>query len=52
MRRLAEKGLTGKGMEFYLEGFTLGAPPHGGFDLGLSGAKEATFHPDPGRLTP
>lgn len=63
MQQLAEKGLTGKGMEFYLESFKLGAPPHGGFGLGLSrlvmlflglpGIKEATFiHRGPGRLTP
>ena len=63
MQQLAEKGLTGKGMEFYLESFKLGAPPHGGFGLGLSrlgmlflglpGIKEATFiHRGLGRLTP
>ncbi len=63
MQQLVEKGLTGKGMEFYLESFKLGAPPHGGFGLGLSrlvmlflglpGIKEATFvHRGPGRLVP
>lgn len=63
MAQMAEKGLTGKGMEFYLESFKLGAPPHGGFGMGLArvvmlflglpGIKEATFiHRGPGRLTP
>jgi aspartyl/asparaginyl-tRNA synthetase len=63
MAQLAEKGLTGKGMEFYLDSFKLGAPPHGGFGLGLTrlvmlflglpGIKEASFiHRGPSRLTP
>lgn len=63
MQQLAEKGLTGKGMEFYLDSFKLGAPPHGGFGLGLTrlamlflglpGIKEASFiHRGPGRLVP
>lgn len=63
MAQLQEKGLTGKGMEFYLESFRLGAPPHGGFGLGLArlamlflglpGIKEASFiHRGPGRLAP
>ena len=63
MEQLAEKGLSGKGMEFYLESFQLGCPPHGGFGLGLArlsmlflglpGIKEASFIPrGPGRLTP
>lgn len=63
MQQLTEKGLTGQGMEFYFESFKLGAPPHGGFGLGLSrlvmlflglpGIKEATFiHRAPGRLVP
>lgn len=63
MAQMVEKGLTGKGMEFYLESFKLGAPPHGGFGLGLArllmlflglpGIKEASFiHRGPGRLTP
>ena len=53
MQQLAEKGLTGKGMEFYLDSVKLGAPPHGGFGLGLTrlamlflglpGIKEASF---------
>lgn len=61
--QLSEKGLTGKGMEFYLESFRLGAPLHGGFGLGLArltmlflglpGIKEATFiHRGPGRISP
>lgn len=63
MAQLAEKGLTGKGMEFYLDSFKLGAPPHGGFGLGLArllmlflglpGIKEVSFiHRGPSRLTP
>lgn len=63
MAQMLEKGLTGKGMEFYLESFKLGTPPHGGFGLGLArllmlflglpGIKEASFiHRGPGRLTP
>ena len=63
MQQLAEKELTGKGLEFYLDSFKLGAPPHGGFGLGLvrltalflgmPGIKEASFvHRGPGRLTP
>jgi aspartyl-tRNA synthetase len=63
MEQLAAKGLTGKGMEFYLDSFKLGAPPHGGFGLGLQrlvmlfldlpGIKEASFvHRGPGRLVP
>lgn len=63
MAQMAEKGLTGKGMEFYLESFKLGAPKHGGFGLGLArltmlflglpGIKETTFiHRGPGRITP
>lgn len=63
MQQLVEKGLTGKGMEFYLESFKLGSPPHGGFGmglarvvmlfLGLASIKEAGFiHRGPGRLTP
>lgn len=63
LSQLAEKGLTGKGMEFYLDSFKLGAPPHGGFGLGLvrlvalflglAGIKEASFiHRGPGRLVP
>lgn len=63
MEQVAEKGLTGKGIEFFLESFKLGAPPHGGFGLGLArltmlflglaSIKEATFvHRGPGRLTP
>ncbi|PHV36953.1 amino acid--tRNA ligase-related protein [Janthinobacterium sp. BJB304] len=63
MEQLVEKGLSGKGMEFYLESFQLGCPPHGGFGLGLArlsmlflglpGIKEASFIPrGPGRLIP
>ena len=63
LQQMAEKGLTGKGMEFFLDSFKLGAPPHGGFGLGLArlcmlllglpGIKEATFvHRGPGRLSP
>lgn len=63
MAQMAEKGLTGKGMEFYLESFKLGAPKHGGFGLGLArltmlflglpGIKETTFiHRGPSRISP
>ena len=63
MAQLEEKGLTGKGMEFYLDSFKLGAPKHGGFGLGLArltmlflalpGIKETTFiHRGPSRITP
>ena len=63
MGQLADKGLAGTGMEFHLESFKLGAPPHGGFGLGLQrlvmlflrlpGIKEASFiHRGPGRLAP
>ena len=63
MAQLAEKGLTGKGMEFYLDSFKLGAPKHGGFGLWLArltmlflalpGIKETTFiHRGPSRITP
>jgi aspartyl-tRNA synthetase len=34
--QLAEKGLSGAGAEGYLESFQWGAPPHGGFGLGLA----------------
>lgn len=63
MQQLAEKGLTGKGWEFDLNRFKLGAPPDGGFGLGLTRLamllpelpciKEAPFiHRGPTRLTP
>ncbi len=31
-----EKGLTLEGIQFYLDFFRYGCPPHGGFGLGLS----------------
>lgn len=63
MAQMKEKGLIGKGMEFYLESFKLGAPKHGGFGLGLArltmlflglpGIKETTFiHRGPSRISP
>ena len=63
LQQLHEKGLSGAGVEFYLDAFMLGAPPHGGFGLGLArlttlflglpGIKEAVFiHRGPGRLSP
>jgi aspartyl-tRNA synthetase len=36
LAQLAEKGLSGAGAEGYLESFQWGAPPHGGFGLGLA----------------
>lgn len=58
-----EKGVTPEKIEFYLKMFKYGAPPHGGFGLGLdrlimlmlnlSNVREATLFPrDPERLEP
>lgn len=58
-----EKGITPEAIEFYLKMFKYGAPPHGGFGLGLdrlimlmlnlNNIREATLFPrDPERLEP
>jgi aspartyl/asparaginyl-tRNA synthetase len=63
LAQLAEKGLSGDGAEGYLRSFEWGAPPHGGFGLGLArlvalhlglpSIREATFlHRTPKSLTP
>jgi len=60
---MEKKGVKPKGMEFYLETFKFGMPPHGGWGLGserliqqllgLSSIKEATLFPrDVKRLVP
>lgn len=57
------KGLNKKNLQFYLDFFRYGAPPHGGLGFGLTrlvtqmlelgNVREATFLPrDPRRLTP
>jgi aspartyl-tRNA synthetase len=58
-----EKGVTPEKIEFYLKMFRFGAPPHGGFALGLDrvvmlilglkNIREAVLFPrDPERLEP
>ena len=58
-----EKGINPEAIDFYLKMFRYGAPPHGGFGLGLdrlvmlmlnlSNVREATLFPrDPERLEP
>ena len=61
--QIMEKGLRPEELEYYLEFFKYGAPPHGGFGLGptrvitamleLKNVRNATFIPrDPKRLKP
>ena len=63
IKGLKRKELKTDGFEFYLEPFKFGAPPHGGFGLGLErltmlltgkeNIREVTFYPrDRNRLTP
>ena len=61
--QIKEKGLDPKSLEFYLEFFKYGCPPHGGFAIGIArvlmqmlnidNIREATFiYRGPTRLTP
>ena len=61
--QIKEKGLSEKDFEYYTDPFKYGAPPHGGFGMGLDrltqfilnlpNIREATLFPrDPERLTP
>ncbi|MFQ6010451.1 MAG: aspartate--tRNA(Asn) ligase, partial [Candidatus Aenigmatarchaeota archaeon] len=63
MEAFKRKGLSTKGFEFYLDSFRFGAPPHGGWSIGLerltmallklSTIREATLFPrTKERLTP
>ncbi len=63
LRQCREKGINPERLEFYLKMFRYGAPPHGGFGLGLdrlvmlmlnlSNVREAVLFPrDPERLEP
>ncbi len=63
LAQVREKGLNVKPLEFYLEIFKYGAPPHAGFGLspsrsimcllGLGNVREATLFPrDPNRIFP
>jgi aspartyl-tRNA synthetase len=58
-----EKGLNTESIQFYLDFFKYGCPPHGGYGfgltralvilLGLTNVREVTFLPrDPNRLNP
>jgi aspartyl-tRNA synthetase len=62
-KQIKDKGLNPKEFEFYLSAFRYGAPPHGGFGLGmdrlvqlicgLENVREAVLFPrDPERLSP
>lgn len=62
-RQAEEKGLSLKGIEFYLDFFKYGCPPHGGFGFGLtrmlmmllnvSNVREVTYlYRGPNRITP
>jgi aspartyl-tRNA synthetase len=63
IKQLKEKGMNEKGIEYYLNAFKFGVPPHGGAGLGLDrivmkmldlpNVREAVIFPrDPERLTP
>ena len=63
MAKLESRGMTGEGMEEYLEAFRCGMPPHGGLGIGLErlttqllgedNVREGCLFPrDMGRLTP
>jgi aspartyl/asparaginyl-tRNA synthetase len=63
VKQVLEKGLTQEGIQFYLDFFRFGCPPHGGLGLGLtrtlmallgiSNLREVTFlFRGPTRLTP
>ncbi len=63
MRKLESRGMTGEGMEEYLEAFRCGMPPHGGLGIGLErltvqligedNVREGSLFPrDMNRLTP
>ena len=62
-KQIKEKGLNEKDFEYYIEPFKYGAPPHGGFGMGLDrlvqfildlqNIREAVLFPrDPERLAP
>jgi aspartyl-tRNA synthetase len=63
IEQIKEKGLDPKELEFYIEFFKYGCPPHGGFGFGLArlmmqifeidNIREATFiYRGPTRLSP
>lgn len=62
-RKIADRGMTEEGLEFYLDAFRYGMPPHGGLGIGLErltmqllgaeNVREACLFPrDMNRLTP
>jgi aspartyl-tRNA synthetase len=63
VRQALEKGINLESIQFYLDFFRFGCPPHGGFGFGLarllavllnrSSIREVTFlHRSPNRLVP